>query len=97
MLSAQAEAAILLADAGCDITVAGLPARGLFDCAHAAALGFVSGSQPTLLLPEDAAFALDEGTSVVVFANDQTVRFSGTIVSAEADGTGWVMLRLSED
>ncbi len=97
MMAPCEEAAILFAQVGSDITIAGLPTHGLFDTPHGIELSYGSGSQPSLLLPEDETFALDEGTAVQVFKADGVVRFSGVIDSVMPDGTGWVMLKLRAD
>lgn len=76
-------------DFAIDLTVNGVPARGIFDNAYAEAFsGMVGGTSPALIL--QSSVAVQRGHVVVVDGTGYTV------TSVEPDGTGITLLRLAE-
>jgi|CXWJ01.1.fsa_nt_gi hypothetical protein len=76
-------------DFAIDITVNGLPARGIFDNGFAAAFnGMVDGSSPVLHLLSAVPVAC--GDTVIISAA------SYTVTGVEPDGTGVTQLRLDK-
>ena len=76
-------------DFAIDLTVNGVPVRGIFDNAFGSAFGgMIDGSGPMVRLPSSVAAA--RGNPVVI-ASKQYV-----ITGIEPDGTGLTVLRLEE-
>lgn len=81
--------AAFFSDFAVDVTINGIPARGIFDDAYAEAFsGMVGGASPALILP--SSVAVQRGQPVVVGGTGYTV------TSIEPDGTGITLLRLAE-
>ena len=76
-------------DFAIDITVNGLPARGIFDNGFASAFnGMVDGTSPVLHLI--STLPVERGNPVIIAGKNHTV------VGVEPDGTGVTQLRLDE-
>ncbi len=76
-------------DFAIDVTVNGLPARGIFDNGFASAFnGMVDGTSPVLHLL--SAVPVDRGDTVIISAA------SYTVTGVEPDGTGVTQLRLDK-
>ena len=85
----QFDNAVFFTDFAIDVTVDGIPARGIFDNGFASAFaGMVDGSSPVLHL-----------LSAVPVARGDTAIISGasyTVTGVEPDGTGVTQLRLDK-
>ena len=76
-------------DFAIDITVNGLPARGIFDNGFASAFGgMVDGTSPVLHLI--STLPVERGNPVIIAGKNYTV------VGVEPDGTGVTQLRLDK-
>jgi hypothetical protein len=76
-------------DFAIDVTVNGLPARGIFDNGFAAAFnGMIDGTSPVLHLL--SAVPVSRGDTVIISAA------SYTVTGIEPDGTGVTQLRLDK-
>lgn len=84
--------AAFFTDFAIDLTVNGVPVRGIFDNAYGSAFGgMIDGSGPMVRLPSStAAGIVKRGDPVVVESTAYTV------TAVEPDGTGLTLLRLSE-
>ena len=77
------------ADFAVDATLAGIPAKGIFDNAYAEAFsGMVSGSNPVFLIPSSVAVARGDALAI---GTD-----SYTVTGIEPDGTGMTRLHLEK-
>ena len=79
-------------DFGIDLTVNGVPVRGIFDNAFGSAFGgMIDGTGPMVRLPSStAAGIVKRGDAVVIGSTGYTV------TTVEPDGTGLALLRLEE-
>lgn len=82
--------ASFFADFGTAVTVGGVACVGLFDNGYAQALGFVSGSAPSVVVKAADVPSVAQGAAVTIAAA------SYTVTAIEPDGAGLVLLRLQE-
>lgn len=76
-------------DFAIDVTVNGVPARGIFDNGFASAFsGMVDGTSPVLHLTTDVI--VERGNPVIIAGHTYTV------IGVQPDGTGVTQLRLAE-
>jgi|GEM_PF-6720665 len=86
----SADLAAFFSDFGIAATVGGVSCVGLFDNGYAQALGFVAGTEPTLVVKAADVPDVEQGDEVVVVYGDFSV------TNIEPDGTGLVLLRLQK-
>lgn len=80
-----------MADFGVQATIAGVPARVIFDNRYAEAFDMaMSTSAPQAGLPTENAGAAAQGGTVVIGG------VSYRITAVQPDGTGWTVLKLQE-